>query len=605
MWAGYRRYAEIAWRASRPLTAMNAAAVVVTAAAPIGAIAAMGAVVGRADDITSGGLDSPGGRSALWWSLLAGGLLLLQWITGAVRAAGTTALGERIDALMQRDLMAAVARPVGIAHLEAPATLDLLSVGRQTFRSWMRPGQMAMTVSRMVTGRLVLSGAALVMASFHPLAGVTLLVATAWAAHEDKVAARIEAAHHYGDTEIARRVDYFYELAVSAPAAKEVRVFGLGGFLRDRYDELWARSMVPVFAPAGRRPLLAACGLVAVMVSLLAWIAVEAAAGRTGAGPATTYAQTLLVSLGALGDASWAAMQTELTLATLRRYDAAMSAMPTPAQSGAGRPATGLPAREIRFEGVGFAYPGAHRDVLNDLDLVIPAGASVAIVGVNGAGKTTLVKLLCRMYEPSRGRITVDGLDLTELAVDGWRRRVAAVFQDAVQFELSARDNVAFGSVDAFADQAVLDDTARAAGLEVAIAGLSRGWDTPLSTQYAGGADLSGGEWQKVGLARALFKVDQGAGVLVLDEPAAHLDARAEARLYEQFLDLTRGLTTVVISHRFSTVRQADSIVVLREGRVVERGNHDELLAAGGDYAEMFMLQAERFTEPDVRVVER
>jgi ATP-binding cassette subfamily B protein len=248
----------------------------------------------------------------------------------------------------------------------------------------------------------------------------------------------------------------------------------------------------------------------------------------------------------------------------------------------------------IRFERVSFIYPGGI-DALRDLDLVVPAGRSLAIVGTNGAGKTTLVKLLCRLHEPTAGRITVDGVDLATLDVAAWRRHLAAVFQDSTRFPFDARTNVAFGRVDAVADPAGVRAAARAAGVADVLDGLPQGWDTPLSSEYSGGVDLSGGEWQKVGLARALYAVGHGARVLILDEPAAHLDARAEARLYEQFLAITEGLTTVVISHRFSTVRQASSIVVLDGGRVVEQGSHDELVARGGPYAEMFRLQAARF----------
>lgn len=207
------------------------------------------------------------------------------------------------------------------------------------------------------------------------------------------------------------------------------------------------------------------------------------------------------------------------------------------------------------------------------------------------------MKLLTRLYEPDHGAITVDGVDLREIAVDAWHARVAAIFQDFVRFPLTARENISWGGVDAGMDEQVLRVVAGDAGIREEIERLPAGWQTPLSRQFEGGADISGGQWQRIALARALYAVRAGAGVLVLDEPTAHLDVRAEAQLYDRFLGLTHGLTTIVISHRFSTVRHADRIVVIEHGSVIEQGTHDDLVAAGGRYASMFQVQAARFAE--------
>jgi ATP-binding cassette subfamily B protein len=253
------------------------------------------------------------------------------------------------------------------------------------------------------------------------------------------------------------------------------------------------------------------------------------------------------------------------------------------------------PVNGVRFEGVSFRYPRADRLVLDGLDLVIPAGKSTAIVGVNGAGKTTLVKLLARMHDPTAGRITADGTDLAMLDPAAWQRQVAVVFQDFNRYPLSARDNVTFGRLEDRHDVPGARRAAERAGALDLIESLPDGWATVLSRQYPRGVDLSGGQWQRVALARALFAVDHGARVLVLDEPTAWLDARAEAEFFDRFLDITRGVTSVVISHRFSTVRRADRICVLADGRLAEHGAHDELIRLGGQYAEMFALQASRF----------
>jgi len=289
----------------------------------------------------------------------------------------------------------------------------------------------------------------------------------------------------------------------------------------------------------------------------------------------------------AFGGLNWAMDGASAPVAAVLRLEPAMgpkgALAPPPA---APVSAAGMPAREVRFNDVTFAYPQGGQPVLEGFDLSIAAGSSLAIVGQNGAGKTTLAKLLCRLYEPQAGSIEVDGVDVRSMEVDDWRSRVTAVFQDFIRFELPLRDNVAPGGAP--------DDTILAALAEAGAADLAD-LDTPLAKGYKGGTDLSGGQWQRVALARALCAVKQGAGLVLLDEPTAQLDVRGESEIFERILAATRGTTTILISHRFSTVRQADRICVLEHGRVVELGTHDELMAQGGRYHTMFGLQAQRF----------
>jgi ATP-binding cassette, subfamily B, bacterial len=289
----------------------------------------------------------------------------------------------------------------------------------------------------------------------------------------------------------------------------------------------------------------------------------------------------------AFGGLSWALDGASAPAAAVLRLQDAMG--PAGALSSGKRKADGAPAREVRFRDVTFAYEGAAEPVLAGFDLTIPAGSSLAIVGQNGAGKTTLAKLLCRLYDPQSGAIEVDGLDLRELDLDAWRARLTAVFQDFIRFELPLRDNVAPAGAN--------DDDVRAALAGAGAAQLGE-LDTILARGYPGGTDLSGGQWQRVALARALCAVQRGAGLVLLDEPTAQLDVRGEAEIFERILDATRGVTTILISHRFSTVRKADRICVLERGRAVELGTHDELIARAGRYRTMFELQASRFGVP-------
>jgi ATP-binding cassette subfamily B protein len=252
----------------------------------------------------------------------------------------------------------------------------------------------------------------------------------------------------------------------------------------------------------------------------------------------------------------------------------------------------------IELRNVGFSYPGTDSAVLSDVNLVLPAGSAVALVGGNGAGKTTLVKLLARMYDPTTGRVLVDGVDLATISADSWRSRLSAGFQDFVKFELTAREVVGLGDIERASDEAVRAAISRG-DAESVVAGLPRGLDTQLGKKFTDGVELSGGQWQRLALARAFMR--ERPLLLLLDEPTAALDPEAEHRLYEQYAAAARiaaaetGGVTVLVSHRFSTVRMADLIVVMHEGRVEEVGSHQELLAAAGRYADLFELQARAY----------
>jgi ATP-binding cassette subfamily B protein len=246
---------------------------------------------------------------------------------------------------------------------------------------------------------------------------------------------------------------------------------------------------------------------------------------------------------------------------------------------------------------VTFAYPGASENALNDLSFTVSPGETIAIVGRNGAGKTTLFKLICRLYDPSGGRILIDGVDIRDYDPAELRAQIGGMFQDYVTYQATAAENIGLGSLDALGDREAIRSASRQAGSDQLITGLPQGYDTALGKWFDAGVNLSGGEWQKVALARAFMR---DARILLLDEPTSALDAQAEYELFERIHSLTRGRTAVYISHRFSTVRRADRILFLEHGRLVEQGTHEQLMRLNGRYARLFRLQASAYTGEDI-----
>ncbi len=578
--------ARATWRASRPLAVAWWGLVAVRSMLPAGLTLGLGSLVSAI----------AGGRSVTGPLLVVGGSFALLSMSSPIHTQIGSILGDRTSGWLQAALTAACADPPGISHLERPGLADELTMGRDFDLGITGPplsvamGFISAGLVQMGGGiaQTVVLGTVLWWAPFV-IGGAWL--STHWLLRESSVWA------NRTDPDVMaeqRHADYAYRLAVEAQPAKELRVFGLGGWTVERFASrrrhlvelqwkamrLRQRSLLTVFAVLGVAHAL-------VLVPLVS----SAIDGDLALGSVVVGAQALLgASALAVGGFAWAlegAAQPVLVVERLGRRMAEEGALDT---SGSTEPATGLPAEAIRFEDVGFTYPSGGQPVYRHLDLTIPAGRSLAIVGRNGVGKTTLVKLLCRLYDPTSGAITVDGRDLRTFDVEAWRERVSVVFQDFVRFELSLRRNVVL-------DGAPVDDVELLRLLEVAgAAGLAE-LEQPLSKGQPGGTDLSGGQWQRVALARALAAVHLGAGVVILDEPTAQLDVRGEAAIFQRLLTATAGCTTILISHRFSTVRHADSIVVMEDGLVIEQGSHDELMAAAGRYRAMFDLQASRFND--------
>jgi ATP-binding cassette, subfamily B, bacterial len=555
------------------------------------------------------GLGSGPGREMVAAVLVMGVAMMLASAAATWQQAWADTLGRRVDAVLERELMAAASAPPSIAHLEDPAVVDMVAaaVGAPS-RGRGRPGNAVRFLASMVSKRATLVGACVIIGTLRWWLGAALLVGVVWAESESKRAFARVARDDMGQTGRLRRAGYYRDVALGAEAAKELRVFGLGGFLLSRFraeQEAAASSARAVRRVSQQRvPVSIAC-LAVVLTGCLVVIALQAVGGHLSLTLTAFYAQAVRMSMtGITSGVTGQLMNLEFAVATLDAHRAALGRLraeaPAPAIAPV-VPAAGLPSHQIRFEGVTFRYPGQERPVLDGLDLVIPAGRSLAVVGLNGAGKTTLVKLLCRLYEPGEGRITADGADIADLDAAAWQRRVAIIFQDFTHYDLPAYHNVGWAAPELLASRgeslAAAREAARLAGALEVVEGLPSGWDTVLSPSYCGGVGLSGGQWQRVALARALLAARSGAGVLVLDEPTANLDVRAEAEIYDRFLEMTAGLTTILISHRMSTVRMADRIAVLDGGRATEQGTHADLLEADGRYAEMFRLQAARFAE--------
>jgi ATP-binding cassette subfamily B protein len=578
------RFFGVLWRAHRGLTGLWWSLLFGRALlVPLAAIA-MGVVVGAVE-----------GDQALGGPLtFAGVVFFLALSIGPLQEAVSQNLGARAAGWMRRELTQASISPVGIAHLEHPDLKNDLTLAQDFDRGITGP-PLAISMGFIANGLGgMLGGFAAALVLFAYAWWAPLLLAGAWlltqytlresGVWQGRLTDEVRAAQ--------RQSDYTYRLAVDPPAAKEVRLFGLSGWTLDRFAQQ-RRRLFDLQWQATRlreRPVVWSLLIAVAANGFFFWtLANGLVDGTLALGRGVAFAQAAIgTTTLAFSNFLWALDGSAAPAnAVLRLLDAMPEVGELPRGSGS---AERLPASEIRFRDVTFTYPIGGEPVLEGFDLTIPAGSSLAIVGRNGAGKTTIAKLLCRFYDPDSGSIEVDGVDLRELDPIAWRRRLAATFQDFVRFELPLRDNVA--------PLGAGDDDVEAALVAAGASDLAS-LDTTLSKAYAGGTDLSGGQWQRVALARSICAVRLGAGVVLLDEPTAQLDVRGEAEIFDRLLDATREATTILVSHRFSTVRHADRICVIEDGKVVELGSHEELMAQRGRYFTMFDLQASRFVEHD------
>ena len=556
-----------------------------------------------------------GGAVLVPAALYAGVMALGGALVPAMRTLSSR-LEVRGTAEVDRRMMLAGGRLVDLVRIERPTFQDDWNELRYTERV---PWALLTVVQNGGGTLLTLAGLLLVLSRLHPLLSLALGAlgapyAVAMIRGENKAQSTMLSL-----SRTAREMEYYARLATEPAPAKEVRIFGLGDFVLERFRERFAAASRELMSVRSRAlgVQLVVTGLYVVGVAGGFWyVAVRVGAGDLTLGDLALY-------LGAIGQAgdrirnlSQALQFTTLALVNLQRYfnflDSARPLIALPAV-GHGRLVPDRLRSGVQLDHVSFRYPEGSELVLDGVVGTLAAGAVTALVGVNGAGKSTLVKLLTRMYDPTSGQILLDGVPLREYDLDSLRGRIAVVYQDFARFALTLRENIAVGaaapdegrrtndesdqppggdSSSVLRPSSSVEAAARWAGADIVAAGLPLGYDTELTRRFRGGVDLSGGEWQKVALARGAIRE---AALVILDEPTAALDAEAEYQLFQRFRELVAGKTALLISHRFSTVRMANHILVLEGGRILESGSHDALVALGGRYATLFEMQAGRY----------
>jgi ATP-binding cassette, subfamily B, bacterial len=597
-----RRTLALVWQSSPGLTLCLAVLTIVAAFVPP-AIAWAGKRI--VDAVVAGARDE-----TLRWVGAELGLVVLQASVtrglGLVRSVMGSRLGIDVNlAILDR------ATRLELRHFEDSEFYDKLTRARREASS--RPVSLVTESFALAQSLLTLAGYAALLLRFSPWVVVILMVATVPATVAEMRFSKVAFRLRNWRSPDSRRLIYLEYVLANDEHAKEVKLFGLGPLFLGRYRELAEKFHREDSRLAVRRALVTH-GLsllaTAAFYGSYAFMAVLAALGRLTLGNMTMYVlafrsgqqsfQSILNGIGSIyehnlymsnlfafldGTRDAEAPTDRLTAGPPAPGEAAPAATPTRAPG-----AVTTAEQGIRLEGLSFRYPGAERWVLKDVDLFIPGGQSIALVGQNGAGKTTLVKLVTRLYEPTCGRVLLDGRDVKDWDRSALLARFGVVFQDFNQYQLKVRENVGVGSVEHLDEDARIARAVERGGAEALVGGLTTGLETPLGRWFSDGVELSGGQWQKIALARGFMR--EQADILVLDEPTAALDAEAEHAVFDRFRKLAEGRTTIIISHRFPTVKMADRILVLEGGGIVEDGTHAELVSAGGTYARLYALQA-------------
>jgi ATP-binding cassette subfamily B protein len=592
-----RPFIAMVWRASPSLMAASLALRLVRALVPVVALYVGKLII---DDVVRV-VQMPGRPTTLDGWLASGEL---QWLGVLLSAEFALAVLSdvliRVVSLVDGLLSEKVTNASSVRLMEHAATLDLEDFEDAEFQDQLERAR------RQTSGRLTLMAQLLAQAQalvtvasfatgllvYAPWLIVLLLVALLPVFLGEQHFSAQTYTLDFGRTPERRELDYVRQTAASVETAKEVKIFGLNRWLIEHYrrlaDSFYITNRRLALRRAGWGSLFAAIGTVGYYLAY-AYIVWRTLSGAFSIGDLTFLAGSFARLRGLLEQLLTTFSTTAAQALYLNDLFSFFGMRPEILSPANARPFPRPILEGFVFEDVGFIYPGADRWAVRHLNFILKAGEVVALVGENGAGKTTLVKLLTRLYDPDEGRILLDGHDLRDYDLEALRGSMGVIFQDFVRYNFTARDNIAVGRIDARDDQARIERAAHASQADDVVAGLAAGYDQRIGKRFKNGVELSGGEWQKIAIARAYMRE---AEVLILDEPTAALDARAEFEVFQRFKELSHGKTAVLISHRFSSVRMADRIFVLADGRIEDIGTHEELVAKPGLYAELFELQA-------------
>ena len=598
-WAGWRErlhalgnvppILRIVWESGPTVVASGVAFRLVTALLPLAMLAVskriIDSIVGR---VAHGAALSNG----FWWLVaLEFGLAVLSGILSRLADYCDTLLADKYVLHISVRVMQHASR-LDLASYEDPVFYDKLE--RARVQATDRLG-MIQAAGRLVQQAVTTISLSASMFFFSPWLLAVLIVCVVPAFLGESHFAFLGYAQNIRQTPVKRQLDYLRVLGASKEAAKELKLFGLSQFLTDRYKQLSEKIYRENTALARRRlragALLSVAGTLGYYAAY-AFVVYRTVEGALSVGTltflagaiagASTNIQMMFSTFSSIADQALFATDLLEFFSVNPRVTSKPNALPAP-----------RPMRDgFEFRRVSFGYPGSRRLVLRDLDFRLEPGERVALIGENGQGKTTVVKLLTRLYDPVGGQILLDGIDLREYDMDSLCREIGVIFQDFMRYEMTAEENIGVGRVEHLAERARIESSARKSLADPVIRRLPKGYQQMLGRRFEDGVDLSGGEWQKIALARAYLR---DAQVLILDEPTASLDARAEFEVFRRFADLTAGKMALLISHRFSTVRMSDRILVLEDGRVAEQGTHDRLMTLAGRYSEMFELQAANY----------